>query len=223
MGARGLWDSGTEGPRKPDQSGRLLPAAPPTTPRLPRRAVRGHHRPGPQAAGTRRSRRAPRRRRLPAPLPLGAGSAARGRAERREGWQCLTAVGRRRTVAAESRRQRPVQGVSGGGREVEGAGGRPPSPARQPGLVALPALWPAAGASECVQHMEFRGVRPRSGWTPHPCPQAPPGPGPPDALNPLRTRGGPEAPGLRSEGTSGTLSPHPASSFHRRRNRGSEW
>ncbi|XP_059790914.1 uncharacterized protein LOC132372812 [Balaenoptera ricei] len=110
MGARGLWDSRTEGPRKPDQSGRLLPAAPPSTPRLPRRAVRGRHRPGPHAAGARRSRRAPRRRRLPAPLPLGAGSAARGRAERRESGRCLTAVGRRRTVAAESRRRRPVQG-----------------------------------------------------------------------------------------------------------------
>ena len=37
---------------------------------------------------------------------------------------------------------------------------------------------------------------------------------PADALNPVRPGGGPEAPGLRSEGTSGALSPHPASSFH---------
>lgn len=226
MGARGLRDSGTEGPRKPDQSGRLSPAAPPSTPRLPRRAVRGRRRPGPHAAGARRSRRAPGRRRLPAPLPLGAGSLARGRAERREGGRCLTAVGRRRTVAAESRRL--VQGGSGGGREWEGESGRcgwaPPLPCRAAGLGgASCSLARRGGQRVCAAHGVPRCAPQGAAGLPTPVPRPRLALAPRYALNPVQTRGGPEAPGLRSEGTSGTLSPHPASSFHSRRNRGSEW
>ena len=124
-----------------------------------------------------------------------------------------------------------MQGRSGAGREGaergEGKGRRARGGEREVWSrwvlqAPLPGRLLGGGASCWVPRREGQGMCAAHGvpreacaqeaaGLPSPVPR--PDPGPSDTLNPVGTGGGPEAPGLRSEGTSRALSSYPASSF----------